>query len=251
MRDANQYFQNRDLDRDSIFHPGNEIGVLLIHGFTATPVEVEKLAGFFIKKGLTVSAPLLPGHGTSPYDLNTKKYQDWTACVEETYSRLRASCRKVIVCGESMGAVLSLYLAQKHVEISALCLFSTALLVGRLRYAKYIKYFKPLMDKNLPEDGLPWQGYTVYPTRAAHEFYKLTRLVEKSLASITSPTILFQGKYDQTIDVKNIDFIFRRISSPVKQKIMMGSSGHVMLLDQEVDIIKQKIESFLFENQIL
>jgi Esterase/lipase len=61
-------FQNPQLKGKSIYWPGNATGVLLIHGFTATTAEVRLLADAFKKQGLTVSAPLLPGHGTSPQD---------------------------------------------------------------------------------------------------------------------------------------------------------------------------------------
>ena len=239
------------MNGDSINHSGSDVGVLLLHGFTATTIEVGKLADLFINDGFTVSAPLLPGHNTTPEDLNTIKYSDWVECVDNAYQKIRNSCRKVLVCGESMGGVLSLMLAQKYHEINAVICFSTALLVGRLRYSKYIMLFQPLIEKNLPEDGLPWQGYTVYPTRAANEFFKLTKLVKRKLGKVISPTLLFQGIFDKTIDRENMDFIFNKIQSPIKLMHWMPASGHVMLLDQELEDIYAKIGQFIYDHQIL
>lgn len=245
------YFQNTQMKGNSINHSGSDVGVLLLHGFTATTVEVGKLANLFIKDGFTVSAPLLPGHNTTPKELNTVKYSDWVRCVDSAYQKIRNTCRKVLVCGESMGGVLSLMLAQKYCEIDAVFCFSAALLVGRLRYSKYIMHFQPFLDKNLPEDGLPWQGYTVYPTRAANEFFKLTKQVKRSLSKVISPTLLFQGNFDKTIDRENMEFIFHAIRSPIKQMEWMPASGHVMLLDNELESIYGRIGKFISDHQIL
>jgi len=246
------YFQNSHLDGDMIEHIGNlDIGVLLIHGFTATTVEVRLLADHFIGQGFNVTAPLLPGHGVSPAVLNKKKYSDWTETVEKYFLDLQKRCRKIVVGGESMGAVLAMYLAEKYPQIAAIYLFSPALLVNKLRYTRFLRFFHPIVDKNLPEDDLPWQGYTVYPTRAAFQFYKLTRIVKRSLSKIISPTVIFQGRFDKTIDAENNDYIYDHINSQIKQKIWLESSGHVMLLDNEISLIKNSIDDFNARIQIL
>ena len=145
------YFQNAHLNGNPINYIGNKgIGILLIHGFTATTVEVGQLAKHYINKDFSVSAPLLPGHGTTPQDLNTKKYMDWIDSVENAFQDLRSHCKNILVGGESMGAVLALYLAEKHSEITGIYLFSPALLVEKLRYAYFIKMIQPIRDKNLP-----------------------------------------------------------------------------------------------------
>jgi len=245
------YFQNPQLDGGHFFHQGNQkIGVLLIHGFTATTVEVRILADHFIQKDYSVSAPLLPGHGTTPEDLNSRKLSEWTECVEIAYNQLRQRCDYVIVGGESMGAVLTLFLASKHPTIKAIYLFSPALLVKRLKFARFMQLTTPLMDKNQPEDDLAWQGYTVYPTRAAHQFYQLTRVVKISLTRVISPAIIFQGKFDHSIDLNNIDFIHKNIGSTIKEKVWLKNSGHVMLLDRETGLIINKIENFNQQIQI-
>ena len=178
------YYQNPELPGGKITHDGSNLGVLLIHGFTATTTEVRHLAEFFIKKGCTVIAPLLPGHGTSPSDLNKTKLADWINCIEENYSCLKEKCDDVIVGGESMGGVLSLYLAEKHSDISAVLLYSTALSVGKLKYSKLLRYFFPIIDKNIPDDELAWKGYTVYPLWAASQFYRLTKEVKRNLSKV-------------------------------------------------------------------
>ena len=241
----NSQYQNPNLPGGTINHDGNNVGVLLIHGFTATTAEVRFLANYFIKKGCTLIAPLLPGHGTYPSDLNKQIFPDWTNCVEKKLEILENKCESVIVGGESMGGVLGLYLAENHPDIAALLLYSTALFVGKLKYAKILKFATSTINKNNPDDGLPWQGYTVYPLWAADQFFRLTKKVKKNISRVQVPTIIFQGSYDKTIDKRNIHFIYDGIQSKTKEMVFMEKSGHVMLIDQEINIIKQKTQIFL------
>jgi carboxylesterase len=226
-------FEHPELDGKTFFLKGNHIGVLLIHGFTATTVEVKWLADFLHKKGLTVSAPLLPGHGTSPEDLNKRSFSEWIECVENAYSSLKKICSTVIVGGESMGAVLSLYLAEKNPEIKALLLYSPAIKIASLKYSKILRYLKPIIQKKNYDEIMPWQGYTVYPLFAASEFLNLQRLVVQNLSQVQQPIIVFHGAYDKTIDPESTDVILSSVSSSIKTKHMMPESGHVILLDKE------------------
>ncbi len=250
-KDNYTYLKNPQLEGGTFEYTGSKLGILLIHGFTATTTEIRLLADHFKKKGLSVYAPLLPGHGTSAHELNRTKYFQWTTCVEQAYMYLSGKCNQVLIGGESMGGVLSLYLAEKYPEISALFLFSTALMVKRLKYAKYIKYFQPIKDKKLPDDELPWKGYTVYPTFAADQFFRLTRLVKASLSKVSVPTLLFQGNFDRSIDPDNMAYIFSQINSPIKEQVKMENSGHVMLLDKDLNKITTIIDHFLDNHHIL
>ena len=45
---------------------GGETGILLIHGFTASPIDLKPIGEIFHNWGYTVNAPLLTGHGTTP-----------------------------------------------------------------------------------------------------------------------------------------------------------------------------------------
>jgi alpha-beta hydrolase superfamily lysophospholipase len=59
--------KSRDIGMPFFLHsPGSDTGVLLIHGLMAAPEEVREWAQFLYEKGLTVYAPRLAGHGTSP-----------------------------------------------------------------------------------------------------------------------------------------------------------------------------------------
>ena len=58
-------------------HPGGSPALLALHGFGATPRELDPVVDVAEKLGLRAAAPLLPGHGTSFEDFATTGWQDW------------------------------------------------------------------------------------------------------------------------------------------------------------------------------
>ena len=105
----NPHLHNPELLGEEFFWSGGPVGILLCHGYTATTAEVRPLARCLHAAGYTVAGLLLPGHNTSPADLNRVRWQDWVKAFDAMLDRLYARCETVIVGGESTGGVLSLY----------------------------------------------------------------------------------------------------------------------------------------------
>jgi carboxylesterase len=240
------YYQNSQMDGSSFFWKSGPEGFLLLHGFTATTVEVQTIARIFHRANISISSPLLPGHGTSPDDLNSRKWTEWVECVENAYTDLAKKCKIIYVGGESMGAVLALHLAEHHPEIDALLLYAPAIKVTKLRFARFLRSFIPWIRKSRSSDTFLWQGYTVYPLNAANELRKLQKKVIKNLPNVTQPTAIFLGAYDKTIDPDCGDLIYKNIRSAIKEKKGLNNSGHVMLLGNEIEKIAEL--SLLFLN---
>ena len=47
---------------EAYYFPGNEVGIILVHGFTGSPAELKELGEELHKEGYTVQGVLLPGH---------------------------------------------------------------------------------------------------------------------------------------------------------------------------------------------
>ena len=174
------FLRNPHLNGDSFFLQGtHDIGVLLIHGFTATTVEVSYAAKYLNERGYTVSAPLLPGHNTTPDDLNKCKWQDWANAAEAAYQELATHCKKIIVGGESMGGMLALYLASEHPEIIAVVTYAPAMITpsSSSRWQiQILSWLKPYMPKpqrppNITDERT--KSYTVNPLKAVTQFLDL------------------------------------------------------------------------------
>jgi carboxylesterase len=234
-----QNFRNPHLEGETFYWRGGPVGVLLIHGFTATTAEVRPLARTLVEHGFTVAGPLLPGHGTRPEDLNRVRWQDWTRAVEETYRQLAARCERVVVGGESLGGLLALHLAAAHPEVAAVLTFAPAIKVTVTRAQRwalrFLAYVRPMVDKHSPDNGLAWQGYTVVPLRGGREVMRLQKQVWRSFSSVRQPILVVQGRQDHTVSLDGPDILLRRVRSTMKEAHWLAASGHCVILDCQWD----------------
>jgi len=125
---------------------GGKIGVLVIHGFTGSPVTITPWAKYFNQIGYTVSAPCLPGHGTDWQKLNETTWPDWYSSVEQSFLELKDKCDRVFVAGFSMGGSLALRLCQiRGSEVEGLILLNPSIHDRRfiLKLTPILKYFIP------------------------------------------------------------------------------------------------------------
>jgi len=232
--------RNPHLEGDAFFWQAGSDAALLIHGFTATTAEVRMLGEYLYERGYTVSAPLLPGHGTTPQDMNRQHWKDWVNAVERAYQELKTRGGCVFICGESMGALLALYAASEHPEVAGVVLYSPALRVAHhastmlrvralYRVVPHVK--KPARQPSAADAR--WKGYAVNPLRALVQLNELQRAVRHRLSRIRQPLLVIQGRLDQSIDLKSGEIILNAVSSTDKQFHWLDESTHCVLLDRE------------------
>lgn len=246
-------FENPHLDGSTFFLSGSgNINILLLHGFTATTVEVRPLAKFLHSTGHSIFAPLLPGHGTRPEDLISVHWEDWYQAAEEGYKKLAEPGKKIFVGGESMGGLLSLLLAANHPEITGILLFAPALIIRGIWQAKWVAPFRKIMPKgylkeanNRTEDQLPWQGYNVLTLPAVAQLATLQKIINARLDQVAQPILIFQGKLDGTVDAAGAQKIFNAVRSTDKTLIWLEESGHCLLLDRELNQVKSIAHNFI------
>lgn len=248
----NDDLQNPDLDGGSFVLPGNnESCIILLHGFTATTVEVKPLAVYLNSQGgYQIYAPLLPGHGTSPADLNNVTWQDWKNKVITIYQEANQKFQNIFIAGESMGGVLACLIAAEFKEIKKLVLYSPAIKVENLGFSRFVRFFKKYIPKNSGNltkhpERFPWQGYQVHPTKGAYQLLKLQQIATSKLSSISQPVLIFQGKLDKTIARDSTHIVYNHIHSSQKELITLDYSGHTIILDQEFDFVARKTLDFL------
>lgn len=239
------YIKNPHLEGDDINWQGNNTGILLIHGFTATTAEVRLMAEKLHSAGFSISAPLLPGHGTHPDDLNRATWHHWLQKVKQSYESLLQQCDQIYIIGESMGAVLAIELAAQHPEIAGLMLFAPAIKVKNLWFSKLLSVFKPHLEKSGEDDGLPWKGYTLYPLKAAAEMYQMQKHARKQLNKINQPLQVFTGEFDHSIAPDSAKIVLNGTASNHKCHLHMPKSSHVILIDQELDQAFEHVLAFI------
>ncbi|MEJ5308617.1 MAG: alpha/beta fold hydrolase [Anaerolineae bacterium] len=231
---------NPHLEGDSFFWEGGPVGVLLSHGYTATTAEVRLLGRFLHEHGYTVSGPLLPGHGTTPQEMNRCRWQTWAEAFESAYRDLAARCERVFVGGESMGGLLALYLASYHPEVAGVMAYAAALVVPP-SFAKtfVLPLLAPLgviLQKGPSTPSAAdarWQGYHHNPLRATQQLFALQAATRARLSEITQPILIVQGRLDTSVDASAPDVIYHSVRSTEKHLYWFEHSTHCVLLDQE------------------
>jgi carboxylesterase len=240
---------NPQLEGDAFLWEGGPTGVLLVHGYTATTAEVRPLACVLYSQGYTVAGPLLPGHNTRPEDANRYRWRDWTRAVEESYQQLAARCQRVVVGGESTGALLALHLASEHPEVAAILAYAPALKLkmGPLQTAliRMLAPFVPYIRKKETGDDPLWQGYTVYPLKGARELQRLQRQVHARLPQIIPPVLIVQGRLDATVASSAAEIAYREVHSTVKELHWLPNSQHCVIIDREREQVNQLTLDFL------
>lgn len=227
------------------------MGILLSHGYTATTAEVRLLASHLHEEGYTVAGPLLPGHGTSPEDANRFRWQDWVGAVKTTYLELASRCERVVVGGESLGALLALYLASEQPEVAAVLAYAPAVKIpSRLTptlapLAARLMRYRPKPAHAPSAADARWQGYSVNPVKAALQLFHFQREVGRRLAHIQQPVLIVQGRLDASIDPGAADIVFRGVRSEVKELHWMGLSTHCVILDCEWESVLAITRRFL------
>jgi carboxylesterase len=241
------------LDPSPFFLEGGPVGVLLIHGFTGSPPEMRLVGDYLNQQDLTVSVPLLPGHGTTVEDMNRRRWTDWTGHVERALADLQARCETVFVGGLSMGSLLTLYLAAHHPELDGAVLYSPAVIVAdrRIHLTPVLKYLTPKRapsgesDLTDPEADLRLWSYEEYPVAAAHELLKLIRRVRRLLPRVTCPLLIVHATLDQAIHPASAQYTYERAGSADKELVTLHNSGHCITVDSEWAFVAQRTHQFI------
>ncbi len=236
---VSSWLRNPELPGSAFYWPAGPVGVFLSHGFTATPALMWPLAMKLREHGYTVAGPLLPGHGTTPFELNRCRWQDWVAVAEETYQELSANCSRVFVGGESLGGLIALYLASAHSQVSGVLAFAPALRLYSRKSAAQIRVFwpwRPFADKPV---GAPrvsdahWQGYRVNALAGARELLRFQQVLRRRLGNITQPLLVVQGCADRTVASDGPEVLRRATRSPFVDVHWLPQSGHCTTIDAE------------------
>ena len=111
-------------DRSFQLKGSRDVGVLLIHGLTGTPLEMKHIAKRLYQRGFTVHVPQLAGHGVDDATLLRTTWLDWYRSVEEAYRKLAGEVRHVCTAGICVGGALAVALAAEHPDVAKIGVYS-------------------------------------------------------------------------------------------------------------------------------
>jgi esterase/lipase len=243
--DANWYFLKSSRKSAS--------AVLLIHGFLSGPAELRSLGERLHADGHHVLGVRLKGHGTSPWDLRGRSWQDWAASVERGYDILKAYSQSVHIVGFSTGGLLALNHAAKYpnrriksvTSVSAPVHFrnKNMIFVPLLHHANRLVSWvtsEGLMPfrPNKPEN--PTVNYQHIPIRALYQLQQLIYHLTKDKLSIAANVYLFQGDKDPVVDPASVETLEKLISADTTTVTLLDSDIHGVVY-RNIDDVQQKI----------
>ncbi|MBM4458306.1 MAG: alpha/beta fold hydrolase [Chloroflexi bacterium] len=245
--------QHAHLDPAAFFLDGGDVGALLIHGFTGSPPEMRLIGDYFHGRGVTVSAPLLPGHGASVADMNRCRYTDWIAAVEQALADLRTRCCAVFAAGLSMGSLLALHLAADHPELTGVIAYSPATWVADRRILltplgkRLIATLPAAGESDLvdPQAAQRLWCYDHYPVAAAHELLKLMQRVRRRLPRVVCPLLIVYSTRDRSIHPASAIRTFTWAGAQDKQLLALANSGHAITVDAEWETVAARTLAFM------
>lgn len=218
------------------------LGVLLVHGFLASPAEMRPLAERLADERFPVLGVRLRGHGTSPWDLARRGFEEWVESLEHGYALLRERHARVAVVGFSTGAALALLHAAgappglagvvacapplrfRNPRMRAVPLVhGVNRLLARLTQRPGPLSFRP----NRPEH--PEVNYRHMPLRGLHELRRLVATLEPNLGAVRCPTLVLQATGDPVVERQGTETLFAALGSAEKSLHWVPSQRHGIL----------------------
>ncbi|MFA6410140.1 MAG: alpha/beta fold hydrolase [Candidatus Buchananbacteria bacterium] len=243
-------------DKTIYLPQGSEVGILLLHGFTSTPFEFCDLAKYLSEKGLTVYAPKIAGHGTTPSDLAKTTIAEWQKSAEEAFSFLESQTKKIFVIGSSFGGNLAIHLAEKfESNLAGFVSIGTPIQIRWQRLAKIRLYTYGLLIKNYKKRGNNYkfsyteQAEVVYPVIPTASLKKLFSLIKNftipSLKKITAPALIIHSNSDAVVHPKSAQYLHEKLGSENKRILWIDGCGHSIALDEKRWLIYKAIYRFI------
>jgi len=229
---------------------GRRIGCLLVHGLTSTPQSVRALGEAFSARGIDVEAVLLPGHGTTPEDLESTSWEDWYEAVRIGLDRLRPRCDRLFVCGQSMGGALALRAAAREPVDGVLSLAGFVYLRDwRLRFlplVKKVKRWRACIGNDIAD---PMRRDEVCYDRIAfstiEQLVALGHALRPDLERIEVPALVMQSRVDHVVPPDTADYIYDMIRSTDKELVRLENSYHVISMDYDFDVVADRCVRFM------
>ena len=246
-------------DRYSFHLPGtNGRGVLLIHGLTGIPSEMKFVARALNRRGYSVYAPLLPGHGMGREGLIATKWQDWLDGTLEAAGRFGRTVDGVYAAGICVGGKLGMMAARRMPQVIRATAIYSACFKYDGRKAPFRYRFAPALAVALklrhwqrksypetPELGIKDERMRrfmqsaeaegvvdEFPAQSVLEMYRLGRAMKRELRDMRVPALILHAREDDLSSPRNSNLIARDIGAP-RELHLLEDSYHMIHVDRQ------------------
>lgn len=253
--------------RDLSFRLNGALGkaVMLIHGMTGAPGEMKVLAKRLHRRGFSISAPMLAGHGFDQATLLKSTWRDWLGSVRTEFQRLRSDHDEVYVAGICVGGALGVALAAEESAVAGAAVYSmtyrydgwnmkrwysavTPFLqpFARLPLLRQISVAEPypygLKDERLRDGTAAAPGAVIpgaldrLPFGAMWEMHDLCEHVDRVAGQVRQPTLIIHARDDDMSDPRNAYRLQRALGGPTALHLLKDCY-HMVHVDRQRDLV--------------
>ncbi len=235
-----------------------DMGVILTHGFLSTPAEMREFGEQLSAQGYPVIGPRLKGHGTSPWDLRERGWEDWLDSVRRAYAIISAHCSQICLIGFSSGGALSLLLASEQldglagvvtVSVPIKFINKNMVFVPLLHTANKLVSWVPSYEGIMPfrpndKTEHPNINYRSMPVHALFELRLMVSELEERLQDVHCPALILQADQDPVVQPESANIIMEKLASSDKRLEIIKSTRHGTLYE-DIGNTRQLILDYL------
>lgn len=250
--------------------------VLLFHGLSSTPAELNYLARGLNRAGYTVRIPVIEGYSHGLTSARKHGHRDWVAGAVAAFDEVRSEYSTVSVGGLCIGSLLALSVSSARPEATSAALgLSTTLhydgwanpwtrhLLHVLRYVPVARgmriperepfgvkdeRLRALIARQMRTSGSSDAGASQLRVRDLLEAQRLARLVRRSMRAVKAPTLLIHAKEDESASPRSSFEVAKGVSSQHVKLVLLSNSYHMISIDRERARVLGEMKGFLGEH---
>lgn len=234
--------------------PNSDIGVLLVHGIFASPIQFNDTADILHNAGFSIKSILLPGHGADVHSFSSATIEQWKSAVNNAILELSKEHSKIVLVGHSLGALLILDQSINH-EVAGIVLLSPPIKakvsLATIKMSLHILF----ADSSNDSDWLKaYRNIYSMDKCKLHQLVKcvppmlhilkLSKQVQKKLKEYITPTLIIHSSLDETARVKSVSVLENSLPNVV-DTLILKQSRHCYIDSSEVQIYNDKILQFI------
>lgn len=234
------------------------VGVLLLHGFGDTPQTLHYVATRLHAEGMSVRAPLLPGHGRSLQAFAASGAAEWIELARAELRLMRARHDRVVLLGVSMGGALAATLAAEEPDVNALVLLAPYLTIPpRLRQVARLRALCRVVARYVPtrgeasildaEERRHNLAYGYATPRLLNELCVVVERAREQLPRVSVPTLMVQSSEDSRIAAADASRAFELLGGAEKQLAWVSGCSHLVTVDHCRERVLAHVVEFLRE----
>jgi carboxylesterase len=238
-----------------------DTAVILVHGFVGASNNFNELPKRLADAGYRVRALRLPGHGTTPFDLEQAPPADMLNYVVAEVRTLKEQHKHVFLVGHSMGGALGvlaattsdvdgLVLAGPHFKVTHRWFYLlpvetwNALTGWAVRWVYKGDAFIQVERAEVKHDIVSYRYIPAAGTAAIQHFAALARDPD-TLAMVDCPVLMLEGTLDLAASPAAAEKAFGRIASKDKKLVWLEKSNHHVFWDYDREQVYKEILDFI------